>query len=163
MYAATRLTGKSSFPMCKLCWGIFFGVTREQCYKGVPLNVLAVSSSIFLSRTAYVRPLGPLKAPRTIKSADLVRFWRKDRYMGRASKRTILRYIATHACNFSHARWRNPSVQWKMIGFMQDKVFMRCSLYRVFRYWIHLDNGTASRMRHELALFFTEDLFWSEI
>jgi len=59
----------------------FFGVKREQYCKGeFPLAVLlAVSSSIFVSRAAYVRLPGPLKAPRTVKSTDPACFWRKER------------------------------------------------------------------------------------
>lgn len=101
-----------------------------------------MSSSIFVSK---VRMAGPLKVPRTVKSADPVCFW-----CNRPPSTMRSDDIVAYACNFSHARRRNPSARWKMIGSTWDKVFARRDIYTgCFEYvWI-----TASRIWYELALF----------
>lgn len=123
---AIRLAGKSSFLGECITLKIFFpGQEREQCCRGIPsLSSSVVSSSIFVST---VRPIGPLKAPRTVKSADPVCFWCNTNAL--ASTNALRPYRRPYACDFSHARRRNPSARWKMMGSTRDKVFARCNVY----------------------------------
>lgn len=147
--AVNRL--KACLPDVQIVLRNFFQeVKREHTVLQSPLTILAVSSSIFVSRTAYVRQSGPLKAPRTVKSTDLVRFWRKDRYTGRLEQDNTSQYrhprvrFFTRSAKKSFGAMKNGRIHAGQ-GFCAAQFIQDVSTLNIFGWWNSIEDVMRAR------------------